>query len=90
MSGARPTRKAIDDLRAAALEAVLVDARHDTVVVLGPRGRTHFFSPEGRLVSSVHYPTETIGKKTRMGQWRPAKEEEIKSLRARVEETTGS
>jgi len=87
-SGERPTRKAIDDLRAAATDAVLVDARHATLAVLGERGRVHFFAPEGRLVSSVHYTKDEIAKRMRLGWWRPATQAEVDALRARVEGTT--
>ncbi len=58
-------------------------------MILGGRGRTHFFAPEGRLVSSVHYPKETVEKKIRMGLWKPAAAHELAALKARVEESTG-
>lgn len=86
--GERPTRKAIDDLRQASAETVYADVRHDTLVVLGERNRAHFFSPEGRLVSSVHFPREAIAKKIRLGLWRPAPAEALERLRVKVEETT--
>jgi hypothetical protein len=89
LSGERPTRKAIDDLRRAGEEACLRDGRNDTLVILGGRGRTHFFAPEGRLVSSVHYPKETVEKKIRMGLWKPVAAHELAALKARVEESTG-
>ena len=90
LSGARPTRKALEDLRGAGEDDFLVDSRHGTLVVLGSRGRTHFFATEGRLVSSVQYPRETIQKKIRMGQWRLAGAGAAEALRSRVEETTRS
>jgi hypothetical protein len=62
-SGRRPTRNAIDDIRAAGPDAILVDERSGTVVVLGDRGRTHFFTAEGRLVSSVRYSPDAIERK---------------------------
>jgi hypothetical protein len=89
LSGERPTRKAIDDLRKAGEEACLHDRRNDTFVILGGRGRTHFFAPEGRLVSSVHYPKETVAKKIRLGLWKPAPGKELMALKERVEESTG-
>ncbi|NIM62932.1 MAG: hypothetical protein GTO30_15180, partial [Acidobacteria bacterium] len=54
-SGRRPTRKALEDAREAADEAFMFDPRSGALVVLGDRGRTHFFAPEGKLVSSVRY-----------------------------------
>jgi|KBSSwiStaDraftv2_1062776.scaffolds.fasta_scaffold74836_4 hypothetical protein len=68
--GTRPTRKAIDDIREARSEAFLRDERSGAVVVLGDRGRTHFFTPEGRLISSVRYSREAIDRKRRTGLWR--------------------
>jgi hypothetical protein len=87
-SGLRPTRKAIDDLRAAGDEACFVDSHNDTLVILGGKGRTHFFAPEGRLVSSVHYPRETVAKKIRLGFWKPAPAADLAALKSRVEEST--
>ncbi|HYV19593.1 MAG TPA: hypothetical protein VFC25_11275 [Verrucomicrobiae bacterium] len=68
--GIRPTRKAIDDIREARSDAFLRDERSGAVVVLGDRGRTHFFTPEGRLMSSVRYSREAIDRKRRAGLWR--------------------
>jgi hypothetical protein len=86
--GERPTRKAIDDLRAAGPEAAFVDTRHDTFVIVGPRNRAHFFSSDGLLVSSLHCAKETIARKLRIGQWRAADAEGLRRLRAKVEKTT--
>jgi hypothetical protein len=71
-SGQRPTRKAIDDARRLAVDSLFVDERAGTLVVLGERGRTHFFTADGRLVSSVRYTREAIERKLRTRLWRPA------------------
>ncbi len=71
-SGRRPTRKAIDDARTAREGAILADPRNGTVVVLGERGRTHFFTPEGQHVSSVRYSRDAIERKRREERWEPA------------------
>jgi len=78
--GDRPTRQAVLDVREARRETVLVDERNGALVVLGARGRTHFFSPEGRLVSSVRYSREAIERKRRLGLWREARVEEAAAL----------
>jgi hypothetical protein len=70
-TGERPTRKAVDDVRGAVDGAFLIDERNGAVVVLGDRGRTHFFTPEGRLVSSVRYSRDAIERKRKTGLWRP-------------------
>ncbi len=81
-SGTRPTRKAVDDARGAGAESLMVDERSGTVVVLGDRGRTHFFTPQGQLVSSVRYSKDAIARKIRLEQWRAASQEECGSFRS--------
>lgn len=83
-SGERPTRMAVNDAGAAAEEAILVDERNGTLVVLGERGRTHFFTREGRLVTSVRYNRESIDRKRKLGLWRDATAQEAEGLRGRV------
>ena len=85
-AGDRPTRKALDDLREAARSAAppLVDVRSRALVVLGERGRTHFFTAEGRLVSSVRYSREAIERKRKAGLWRGATEAEAGEFRKRL------
>jgi len=80
-SGERPTRKALDDARGAGPGAVLVDDRSGARVVLGDRGRTHFFTVEGRLVSSVRYSKDAIERKRKLGLWREASPDEAGNLR---------
>jgi hypothetical protein len=78
--GERPTRKAVEDVREVRREAVLVDERSGALVVLGPRGRTHFFSPEGRLISSVRYSRDAVERKRKLGLWRAARGGEARAL----------
>jgi len=84
-SGHRPTRKALDDIQEAGSEDFLVDERTGTVVVLGDRGRTHFFTPQGRLVSSVRYSRDAIEKKRKLGLWRAASPAESEGLRQELQ-----
>ena len=86
-SGERPTRKAVDDARAAPDRAVMVDERRGTFVVLGERGRTHFFTPAGQHVSSVRYSREAVERKIQHERWRAASAEEAAALRERIAET---
>lgn len=78
--GDRPTRKAVEDARAAKLYEIMVDDRHGTLVVAGDRGRMHFYTAEGRLVSSVRYSREAIERKRKLGLWRPSTPEEAAPL----------
>ena len=85
-SGQRPTRKAIEDARSAREEACLSDRRSGAIVVLGDRGRTHFFTEDGRLVSSVRYSKEAIAKKRKLEQWVPAPPGALKRLHDQLPE----
>ncbi len=83
-SGERPTRKALDDTRAAGPEGFLVDEHSGVRVVLGDRGRTHFFTAEGKLVSSARYSRDAIERKRKLGRWRDATPGEAGELRDRL------
>ena len=86
VSGERPTRKALDDIRDVRAEAILVDERNGTLVVPGERGRTHFFTTDGRLVSSVRYTREAIERKRKLGLWREAAGPEAEALLGKLRE----
>lgn len=86
-AGTRPTRQALEDARLAEAQSLLFDERRATWVVLGERGRTHFFSAEGRLVSSVRYSREAIVRKLGTQVWRRATPKEIEALRDQLSET---
>ncbi len=80
LSGNRPTRKALEDVRSVRAGEVLVDEKNGTLVVQGARGRTHFFSPDGRLVTSVRYSREALERKRKVGVWRQAEPSEAERL----------
>ena len=71
----------LSDLERAGEDQVLVDAREGTLVVVGERGRTHFFNAEGKLVTSVRYPPSAIARRRRTGRWAAAPRERIDRLR---------
>ena len=79
-SGERPTRKAMDDVFNVRPDAILVDEHSGVLVILGGRGRTHFLTPEGRLVSSVRYSRDAIERKQKLGTWRAASPGEAREL----------
>jgi len=83
-SGERPTRHALGDARAARDEALYRDERSGAMVVLGDRGRTHFFTTEGRLVSSVRYSKDAITRKIQAELWRKATAGEAELFRRGV------
>jgi hypothetical protein len=84
LSGERPTRKAQEDSRRARSHQVYFDERHGTFVVAGERGRTHFYTADGRLVSSVRYSREAVARKIKLGLWKPASTGDVESLLARI------
>ena len=83
-SGRRPTPKALDDARVVSSDSLFVDERSGAVVVLGERGRTHFFTTNGRLVSSVRYSRDAIERKLKSELWRPASDELFADFRSKL------
>jgi hypothetical protein len=79
-AGARPTRAALADLSRVRPEDVLVDERNGTLVVPGERGRMHFYTGDGKLVTSVRYSPDAVAKKRQLGLWRPSRPEESEPL----------
>lgn len=78
--GDRPTRMALADAREADRHQLLFDPRRETLVVLGPRGRVHVFSLEGKLVTSVRYSPAAIDRRRERDLWRPATDEQVATL----------
>lgn len=85
----RPTGMALADLRTAGHDRILYDTKHETLIVLGARGRAHAFRPDGRLVTSVRYTPDSIRRRRRSGRWRPAKQEEVAELQRFAASSTG-
>ncbi len=82
--GNRPTDMALRDLTRAGDENVLFDLRRETLIVLGDKGRAHVWSTSGKLVTSIRYSPDSIGKKMKLEIWRPATAKEIAALRRAV------
>ncbi len=79
--GDRPTRLAHRDLAAARDDRILFDNRTKALVVLGPRGRAHVWSPKGKLVTSLRASPDAVQRKKKLKIWRPAAADEIVALR---------
>ena len=84
LEGERPTRMALADLTRAQADDFLFDARRQTVIVLGERGRAHAFNLNGKLVTSVRYGAGAIEKRRKFGLWRPASASEISALKTNI------
>ena len=87
--GVRPTRKALEDARCAAPDRVLVDEKGGTLVVLGPKGRVHVFSPTGRLVTSLSARREDVQRRIERRRWRLASALEVAAFRSAIAPTDG-
>lgn len=83
-AGDRPTRMAFIDLARAEPGSLLYDTRRETLIVVGERGRSHVFSQDGKLVTSVRYPPATVSRRLESGLWRAATAEEEERLRERT------
>ncbi|HWC64841.1 MAG TPA: hypothetical protein VG777_02080, partial [Thermoanaerobaculia bacterium] len=67
----RPTPAAIRDAWSAADADLLADETRGTLIVLGPRGRAHAFTPEGRHVTSLILDREALSRRIARRRWRP-------------------
>lgn len=79
----RPIHKAWEDVMAAAPDRWFYDLKAETFIVVGDRGRTHAFNPDGKHVTSFMMKPATIDFRLRTERWRitmPAESSRIKDL----------
>jgi len=65
----RPIRTAIRDADDTSNDKLLWDTRHKTVVVLGPKGRTHIFTEDARHVTSIRLGRGELERKSQNKRW---------------------
>lgn len=82
--GQRPTAKAYPDAGEANDASILWDIDQSTVVVLGPKGRVHVFSPQAKHVTSVSMQRPAIERRRQQGRWRLAEPEERGEFRIQI------
>jgi len=82
--GQRPTSKAYPDASEASDGAILWDVDQSTVCVLGPKGRVHVFTPQGKHVTSVVMQKAAIDRRRTQGRWRLAEPEERGEFRIQL------
>lgn len=82
--GERPNAFALRDVNEAAAGRFLVDADRDTVIVIGPRGRTHVFSQDGRHVTSMVLAPGELDRKAGKVRWRIMSRSDVDRFRARL------
>lgn len=80
-SGSRPTSAAFSDAVAASDENLFFDGAENTIVVSGPRGRCHVFTPDGRLVTSIKLDPGELESRVSKKRWRPLQQTEITRFR---------
>jgi hypothetical protein len=78
----RPTQAALQDAWKASDTDLLADDARGTLIVLGPRGRAHAFTPGGKHVTSLILDREALSRRMARKRWRPATSAEIQILRA--------
>ena len=74
--GQRPTPRAYPDAAEAHDDAILWDAEKATIIVAGPKGRVHVFTPQGKHVTSVMMQGSAVERRRHQGRWRLAEPEE--------------
>jgi hypothetical protein len=85
--GERPTSSAVRDARRASEHELLEDARRDTVIVLGPKGRAHVFTRDGKHVTSLQLQTGEVERKAGQGRWRAMARGGVDAFRAKLPPT---
>jgi hypothetical protein len=77
----RPTQAAARDAREASDASIFADDERGTLIVVGPRGRVHAFTPGGRHVTTLTLEGEALSRRLRQERWRPARRDEIETFR---------
>jgi hypothetical protein len=77
----RPAAAALRDAIDARPEEIFRDVSESTWVVIGPRSRVHIFNDQGKHITSVVYPGETVRRRTVQGKWRTAPPSVVQGFR---------
>lgn len=88
--GQRPTPRAYPDATEAHDGAILWDAEKSTIVVLGPKGRVHVFTPQAKHVTSVMMQGSAVERRRHMGRWRLAEPDERGEFRIQLKRLVAS
>jgi len=87
--GDRPTHKAFEDARSAGDTDLYWDVQENTVVVVGPSNRVHFFGIDGRQVTSVVFPGHVIQQRVNQQRWARLDAEKRARFRRGIEPAAG-
>ncbi|MGE3174476.1 MAG: hypothetical protein AB7O97_17735 [Planctomycetota bacterium] len=80
----RPTPRAYPDAGEAPDASILWDTEKATIVVVGPKGRVHVFTPQARHVTSVMMQGSAIERRRQQSRWRMADPEERGEFRIQL------
>lgn len=83
--GDRPTHKALEDARAADDDRLFFDVQEQTVCVVGPGNRVHFFTPAGKQVTSVVFPGHVVQQRVNSRRWAPLEPDKRAAFRRTIE-----
>ncbi len=81
----RPTSQARRDAVHASNESLLFDPENNTLVVLGPKGRIHVFTPMARLVTSLRLNKVSLNRRLEQRRWKVAGPNQVSSFREALE-----
>ena len=87
--GQRPTSLAVTDASNVSDDGLLYDTVRETIVVIGPRGRAHVFSKQGRQVTSLKLEPGELTRKTGRARWQPLSPSLVKAFRQSLKGTGG-
>jgi hypothetical protein len=84
-NAARPTHKALDDVKVANPDMFYKDTRHDSIVVLGKPNRVHAFSNDGKHITSFTIKPDAVDHRTRKERWVAMAGEEARAMKQTIE-----
>lgn len=80
----RPTSEAWRDAARAGDERLFWDGHQETIVVIGPKGRAHVFSPDGKHVTSMRLGVGELDRKRGQRRWLLLEPQRASAFRLRI------
>jgi len=81
----RPIHSAMNDISEARDDCFFLDRPRDSIVVVGKRGRTHVFSPEGKHVTTLQLSQEKLDRRVQRNRYAPLTTDEILEFKSHVD-----
>ncbi len=80
----RPVALAYDDLQKAGPMQLFWDEKNNTWILWADKNRIHVFSPEAKLVTSLHLAKQAIERRITSSRWQPAAPGNLEQLKAQA------